>query len=96
VDKRFNWLKRHLIEFEERHGPIFPPDWEMSERIAAEFCRVTRGDFTRLLGKRRQVHKIKGLGWKFCDFETFFKVFVEYVFKNKLVNPPPQLLYTVR
>ena len=54
VDKRYNWLKRHLIEFEERHGPIFPPDWEMSERAAAEFCRVTRGDYTRLLNKRRQ------------------------------------------
>ena len=41
VDRRYNWLKKHLIEFEERFGPLFPPDWEMSERIAAEFCRFT-------------------------------------------------------
>ena len=40
VDRRYNWLKKHLIEFEERFGPLFPPDWEMSERIAAEFCRL--------------------------------------------------------
>ena len=23
---RYNWLKKHLIEFEERFGPLFPPD----------------------------------------------------------------------
>ncbi len=40
----------------------------MSERIAAEFCRVTRGDFTRLLGKRRQVH-ISG-AWNMVNFES--------------------------
>jgi len=52
IERRFNWFKKNLIEFEERHGPIFPPDWEMSERIASEFCRVTRADITRLLEKR--------------------------------------------
>jgi len=53
VDRRYNWLKKHLIEFEERYGPLFPPDWEMSERIAAEFCRVTRVDLGRLLKQRQ-------------------------------------------
>jgi hypothetical protein len=33
IDDRYNWLKRHLIEFEERLSPMFPPGWEMSERI---------------------------------------------------------------
>ena len=44
IDKRYTWLKRHLIEFEERFGRLFPPDWEVSERIAVEFCHVTRCD----------------------------------------------------
>jgi archaellum component FlaC len=52
VDRRYNWLKKHLIEFEERFGPLFPPDWEMSERIAAEFCRVTRTALAQLLAAR--------------------------------------------
>ena len=26
LDSRYNWLKKHLIEFEERSGPLFPPD----------------------------------------------------------------------
>ena len=69
VDRRYNWLKKHLIEFEERFGPLFPPDWEMSERIAAEFCRytcfveidfdqmlkrVTRAGLAQLLSSRQQ------------------------------------------
>ena len=54
LDSRYNWLKKHLIEFEERFGPLFPPDWEMSERITAEFCRVTRVELARLLSARQQ------------------------------------------
>ena len=54
LDSRYNWLKKHLIEFEERFGPLFPPDWEMSERLTAEFCRLTRADLTKLLQQRHQ------------------------------------------
>ena len=54
LDARYNWLKKHLIEFEERFGPLFPPDWEMSERIAGEFCRMTRLDLVKII-KARQV-----------------------------------------
>jgi len=53
VDRRYNWLKKHLIEFEERFGPLFPPDWEMSERIAAEFCRITKCDLGKILKQRQ-------------------------------------------
>ncbi len=53
VDARYNWLKRHLIEFEERLGPMFPPEWEMSERIAVEFCDLTRKHLERLMFRRK-------------------------------------------
>ena len=53
LDSRYNWLKKHLIEFEERFGPLFPPDWEMSERITAEFCRTTRSDLSRIIKNRQ-------------------------------------------
>jgi len=52
IDRRYNWLKKHLIEFEERFGPMFPPDWEMSERIAVQFCRVTKSELSKILGRR--------------------------------------------
>ncbi len=42
VDRRYAWIKRHLLHFEERMGRIFSPHWLMSERITVEFCNVTR------------------------------------------------------
>ena len=53
LDSRYNWLKKHLIEFEERFGPLFPPDWEMSERITGEFCRMTRLDLIKIIKARQ-------------------------------------------
>lgn len=54
VDDRYNWLKRHLIEFEERLGSMFPQDWEMSERITVEFCSITRKDLEKGMFKRQR------------------------------------------
>ena len=31
-----------LAEFEEKFNKIFPASWEMSERLAVEFCETTR------------------------------------------------------
>ena len=42
IDRRYAWVKRHLLNCEERMGRIFPAQWEMSERIAVEFCTNTR------------------------------------------------------
>lgn len=42
IDKRYAWLKRHLLELEERLGNMFPASWEVSERITVEFCNITR------------------------------------------------------
>jgi len=41
------------IDFEDHMGPIFPPDWEMSERIAVEFCDMTKKALERLMFKRK-------------------------------------------
>ena len=49
IDNRYTWLKRHLMDFEERIGNMFPPDWDVSERIAVEFCDVTRKDSNKQL-----------------------------------------------
>nr|CAG4650778.1 EOG090X024P [Simocephalus serrulatus]SVE94101.1 EOG090X024P [Simocephalus serrulatus] len=52
IDRRYAWVKRHLLSFEERMGRIFPVDWEMSERIAVEFCNLTRNELTKIMAKR--------------------------------------------
>lgn len=52
IDKRYAWLKRHLLDFEDKYGPVFPLDWEVSERITVEFCRQTRQQLSQIMAKR--------------------------------------------
>lgn len=42
IDKRYAWIKRNLLDFEEKYSNVFPLDWELSERIAVHFCNITR------------------------------------------------------
>lgn len=52
IDKRYAWLKRHLLDFEQKFGAIFPVDWEISERITVQFCQMTRDDISSIMAKR--------------------------------------------
>ncbi|XP_073827415.1 vacuolar protein sorting 53 [Musca autumnalis] len=52
IDKRYAWLKRHLLDFEDKFGAVFPLDWEVSERITVEFCRLTRDQLSQIMAKR--------------------------------------------
>ncbi|XP_017480020.1 PREDICTED: vacuolar protein sorting-associated protein 53 homolog isoform X1 [Rhagoletis zephyria] len=52
IDKRYAWLKRHLLDFEDKFGAVFPLDWEVSERITVEFCRLTREQLSHIMAKR--------------------------------------------
>ncbi|KAH8298215.1 hypothetical protein KR018_011035, partial [Drosophila ironensis] len=52
IDKRYAWLKRHLLDFEDKYGSVFPLDWEVSERITVEFCRQTREQLAQIMAKR--------------------------------------------
>ena len=53
IDNRYMWLKRFLMDFEDRMGAMFPPDWDVSERIAVEFCDITKKDVERIMFKRK-------------------------------------------
>lgn len=52
IDRRYAWIKKHLMDFELKFGDIFPLDWEVSERIAVQFCNITREDLAKLMHKR--------------------------------------------
>ena len=54
IDKRFNWIKKQLVEFEDRFGRMFPPKWEVSECIAVEFCKITRKELAKVMTNRSQ------------------------------------------
>ena len=42
VDRRYAWLRRTLVNYEEESISIFPPEWGIPERICVEFCNNTR------------------------------------------------------
>lgn len=42
IDRRYAWIKRQLVDYEEKYGRMFPTEWCMTERIAVEFCHITR------------------------------------------------------
>ncbi|CAG7834968.1 unnamed protein product [Allacma fusca] len=73
IDKRYAWLKKHLIQFEERYGAIFPAHWDVSQRIAMQFCHQTRQDLSRVMGRRKHEIDVKMLLsaiQKTCSFEN--------------------------
>lgn len=59
IDRRYAWIKKHLLDFESKFGSIFPQDWEISERITVQFCHVTREDLSKLMNKRRSEIDVK-------------------------------------
>lgn len=59
IDKRYAWLKRHLLEFEDRLGNMFPTNWEVSERITVQFCNGTREALGKIMSKRKHEIDVK-------------------------------------
>jgi vacuolar protein sorting-associated protein 53 len=53
IDRRYSWIKRNLGEFEEKFSKIFPTHWDMSERLAVEFCEITKKELTNVMLKRK-------------------------------------------
>ncbi|KAF7990155.1 hypothetical protein HCN44_009890 [Aphidius gifuensis] len=71
IDRRYTWIKKHLMDFEVKFSNIFPADWEISERIAVEFCHVTRQDLTKLMQKRKIEIDVKLLLYAIQRTTTF-------------------------
>ncbi|XP_066281087.1 vacuolar protein sorting-associated protein 53 homolog isoform X1 [Branchiostoma lanceolatum] len=59
IDRRYAWLKRALVEFEEKFGNMFPAEWAVSERIAVEFCHITRKEMSRIMTNRKAEIEVK-------------------------------------
>lgn len=73
IDRRYAWIKKHLLDFESKFGSIFPQDWEVSERITVQFCHITREDLSKLMHKRTPEIDVKLLLYaiqRTSNFET--------------------------
>ncbi|KAG8451759.1 hypothetical protein GDO86_003814 [Hymenochirus boettgeri] len=59
IDRRYAWIKRQLVDYEEKYGRMFPMDWSMTERIAVEFCHITRNDLSKIMRTRAKEIEVK-------------------------------------
>lgn len=59
IDRRYAWIKRQLLDYEEKYGRMFPVDWCMTERIAVEFCHITRNDLSKIMRTRAKEIEVK-------------------------------------
>ncbi|CAH2056184.1 unnamed protein product, partial [Iphiclides podalirius] len=59
IERRYAWLKKHLLSFEESLASMFPHEWLLSERIARHFCKITREELTKIMSSRRNEVDVK-------------------------------------
>ncbi|KAL4143131.1 hypothetical protein QTP88_005495 [Uroleucon formosanum] len=59
LNQRYAWFKRQLLQCEEKFRAMFPVQWELSERIAVEFCKITKNELSKLMVKRKNEIDVK-------------------------------------
>ncbi|XP_077468121.1 vacuolar protein sorting-associated protein 53 homolog isoform X2 [Stigmatopora argus] len=59
IDRRYAWIKRQLVDYEEKYGRMFPEEWCMTERIAVEFCQITRVELSKVMRTRAKEIEVK-------------------------------------
>uniref|UniRef100_W5MAP0 Vacuolar protein sorting-associated protein 53 homolog n=1 Tax=Lepisosteus oculatus TaxID=7918 RepID=W5MAP0_LEPOC len=59
IDRRYAWIKRQLVDYEEKYGKMFPAEWCMTERVAVEFCHITRTELAKLMRARAREIEVK-------------------------------------
>ncbi|XP_045629596.1 vacuolar protein sorting-associated protein 53 homolog isoform X2 [Ursus americanus] len=97
IDRRYAWIKRQLVDYEEKYGRMFPREWYMTERVAVEFCHVTRTELAKIMRTRAKEIEVKLLLFaiqRTTNFEGFLaKRFSGCTLTDgtlkKLESPPP-------
>ncbi|KAM3854779.1 LOW QUALITY PROTEIN: vacuolar protein sorting-associated protein 53 homolog [Vipera latastei] len=59
IDRRYAWIKRQLVDYEEKYGRMFPVEWCMTERIAVDFCHITRTELGKIMRARAREIEVK-------------------------------------
>ncbi|XP_071945841.1 vacuolar protein sorting-associated protein 53 homolog [Antedon mediterranea] len=87
IDRRYAWIKRALVEYEEKYGRMFPAEWEVSERICVEFCNITRDELSKLMQKRSTEIEVKLLLFS-IQRTTNFETLITKRFSGTTLLPP--------
>ena len=49
TEKRFDWIKRALKEYDKLYDDVFPPSWGFKSQLCQEFCRITKLQLNEIL-----------------------------------------------
>jgi len=49
TEKRFDWIKRALKEYDKLYDEVFPPSWGFKSQLCQEFCRITKLQLNEIL-----------------------------------------------
>lgn len=71
IDRRYSWLKRALVKFDEDFQGTFPFEWLVEERISEEFCKITKKDLSKIMTARVQELDVKLLLFAIQRTTTF-------------------------
>ena len=69
VDRRYAWLRRTLVTYEEECQSIFPAEWGIPERVTIQFCNTTRSVSVQVEREsvcEREREREVGEGCKIC------------------------------
>ena len=76
-DRRYAWLKRCFLEYEEDCARIFPEHWNMPGKIANDFCKVTRKMLEKQMKNRVSELDVKLLLFAVQKTQAFEKLLIE-------------------
>eukprot|EP01114_Cavostelium_apophysatum_P019690 TRINITY_DN6415_c0_g2_i2.p1 TRINITY_DN6415_c0_g2~~TRINITY_DN6415_c0_g2_i2.p1 ORF type:complete len:816 (-),score=248.73 TRINITY_DN6415_c0_g2_i2:14-2461(-) len=92
IERRFDWLKKALLIYDEQYRKLFPPPWKMNELICEEFCFTTRQNMTDYLELNRKTLDadilISGMTKTIAFEKELGELFVEFV--EQPTQPPPE------
>jgi len=57
-ERRFEWLKRILKDYNDKYDCIFPQSWGIKAQISQEFCRITKLHINEMLDDNNQNSRI--------------------------------------
>ena len=86
VDRRYSWLRRTLMTYEEESLSIFPPEWGMEERICMKFCSATRASLSKLMKARAGELEVNLLLYAIQKTTSFEKLLVQRFVNSKYME----------
>jgi hypothetical protein len=79
TEKRFEWIKRALKEYDKLYDEVFPPSWGFKSQLCQEFCRITKLQLNEIL-----MMNVEGI--KNIEVEVLVKVLNSTISFEKSLN----------